>query len=90
MWNVEYKKRFLKELSKLPEGVQALVEKVVFEDLMCENPFDLGYLEQMRGYPGKYKVRIGHYRIGVTLDRQKKVIVCDRIAHRKDIYRLFP
>jgi mRNA-degrading endonuclease RelE of RelBE toxin-antitoxin system len=38
MWKVEYKKRFLKELSKLPE----------------------------------------------------KEIVCNRIAHRKDIYRLFP
>jgi mRNA interferase RelE/StbE len=64
MWKVEYKKRFLKELSKLPEGVQAQVERFVFADLICENPFDLGFLEQMRGFPGKYKVRFGHYRIG--------------------------
>jgi len=90
MWKVEYKKHFLKELSKLPEAVQAQVEKTVFEDLICENPFDLGYLEQMKGYLGKYKIRIGQYRIGVTLDKQKKVVVCNRIAHRKDIYRLFP
>jgi len=48
MWKVEYKKRFLKELSKLPENVQAQAEKVVFEDLICENPFDLGYIEQMQ------------------------------------------
>ena len=90
MWKVEYKKRFLKELSKLPEGVQTRTEKMVFEDLICENPFDLGYLEQTRGYPGKYKIRIGQYRIGVTIDKKKKVVVCNRIAHRKDIYRLFP
>lgn len=90
MWKVKYKKRFLKELSKLPEDIQAQAEKIVFEDLICENPFDLGYLEQMRGYPGKYKIRIGQYRIGVTLDKQKKAVVCSRIAHRKDIYRLFP
>jgi mRNA interferase RelE/StbE len=63
---------------------------MVFEDLICDNPFDLGYLEQMKGYPGKYKNRIGQYRIGVTVDKQQKVIVCNRIAHRKDIYRLFP
>ena len=44
MWKVEYNKRFLKELSKLPEVVQSQAEKVVFEDLICENPFDLGYL----------------------------------------------
>jgi mRNA interferase RelE/StbE len=89
MWNVEYKKRFLKELSNLPEDVQAQVEKTVFEDLLCENPFDLGYLEQMKGYPGKYKIRIGQYRIGITVDKQNKIIVCNRIAHRKDIYRVF-
>jgi len=90
MWKVEYKNRFLKELSKLPESVQAQAEETVFEDLICENPFVLGYLEQMKGYPGKYKIRIGQYRIGVTIDKQKKVVVCNRIAHRKDIYRLFP
>lgn len=90
MWKVEYKRRFLKELSKLPEDIQAQAERIVFGDLICENPFASGYLEQMRGYPGKYKVRIGHYRIGVTVDKDKKLIVCNRIAHRKDIYRLFP
>jgi len=66
------KKRFLKELAKLPASVQAQAEKVVFEDFRCENPFDLGYLEQMRGFPGKYKVRIGYYRIGVTIDKKEK------------------
>jgi mRNA interferase RelE/StbE len=90
MWEVEYKKRFLKELSKLPEAIQAQAEKIVFEDLICENPFDLRYLEQMRGYIGRYKIRIGQYRIGITVDKEKKVVVCNRIAHRKDIYRLFP
>jgi mRNA interferase RelE/StbE len=90
MWKVEYKKRFLKELAKLPGSVQAQAEKMVFEDLIPDNPFDLGYLEQMKGCPGKYKIRIGQYRIGVTVDKQQKVIVCSRIAHRKDIYRLFP
>jgi len=90
MWEVEYKRRFLKELSKLPAGVQAQAEKVVFEDLICENPFELGYLKQMRGYPGKYKIRIGQYRIGITADKQKKVLICNRIAHRKEIYRVFP
>ncbi len=90
MWKVEYKKRFLKELSKLPGEVQAQAEKVVFEDFICENPFDLGRLERMKGYPGRYKIRIGEYRIGVTVDNQKRLIVCSRIAHRKDIYRIFP
>ena len=80
----------MKELSKLPEEVRTQVEKVVFVDLICENPYKIGCLEQMKGYPGKYKIRIGQYRIGITVNKEKKLIVCSRIAHRKDIYRLFP
>ena len=90
MWKVEYKKRFLKELSKLPDDVQAQAEQIVFKDLTCGDPFNLGTLEQMKGYPGKYKIRIGQYRIGITIDKQNGMLVCERIAHRKDIYRQFP
>jgi len=56
MWKVEYKKRFLKELSKLPEDIQAQAEKIAFEDLICENPFPLarqaklGYFCWVTGY----------------------------------------
>lgn len=89
MWKVEYTKRFLKELSKLPREVQIQAEKIVFEELLRDNPFELGYLERMRGYPDKYKIRIGSYRIGITIDKINKLLICQRIAHRKDIYRIF-
>ena len=90
MWKVEYTKRFLKELSRLPRGIQIRAEKIVFEELLKDNPSELGYLEQMKGYPDKYKIRIGSYRIGITIDKTNKLLICQRIAHRKDIYRIFP
>jgi mRNA interferase RelE/StbE len=90
MWRVEYKKHFLKELSKIPAEIRSKVEEIVFEELFCENPFDLGYLEQMKGYPNKYKIRIGQYRIGITIEKANRLIICSRVAHRKDIYRFFP
>jgi len=90
MWKVEYTRRFLKELSKLPRKIQVQAEKIVFEELFYTNPFDLGYLEHMTGYPNKYKIRIGKYRIGITLDKSQKLLICQRIAHRKDIYKIFP
>ncbi len=90
MWKVEYTKRFLKELSKLPDEIQNQAEKIVFEDLFSDNPFDLGVLEQMTGYPDKYKIRLGKYRIGIVADKNEKLLICQRIAHRKDIYRIFP
>jgi len=90
MWKVEYTKRFLKELSELPKEIQSQAEGIVFKDLLTTNTFSLGYLERMTGYPNKYKIRIGSYRIGLTIDKQNRLIICQRIAHRKDIYRIFP
>ncbi len=88
MWKVEYTKRFLKELSKLPKEIQTHAEKIVFVELLSTDPFELGYLEHMTGYPDK--IRIGIYRIGITIDKSQKLLICQRIAHRKDIYRIFP
>ncbi len=90
MWKVEYTRRFLKELSKLPNEIQAQAEKIVFKELPSDDPFDLGYLEHMTGYPDKYKIRIGQYRIGVAINKSRELLICQRIAHRKDIYRIFP
>ncbi len=90
MWKVEYTKRFLKELFELPKEIQVQAERIVFEDLLTSNPFSLGYLERMKGYPDKYKIRLGDYRIGITIDKKNNSIICQRIAHRKDIYRIFP
>ena len=90
MWKIEYTKRFLKELSKLPKEIQAKAEKIVFEELLSAKPFDLGYLERMTGYPDKYKIRIGKYRVGITIDKTNRLLICQRIAHHKDIYRVFP
>jgi len=90
MWKVEYTKRFLKELSKLPKEIRAKAEKIVFEELPFSIPFELGYLEQMTGYPNKYKIRIGECRIGITINKSKRLLICQRVAHRKDIYRIFP
>ena len=90
MWKVEYTKRFLKELSRLPKEIQIRVEKIVFKELLKDNPFELRYIEQMKGYSDKYKIRIGSYRIGITIDKINKLLICQCIAHRKDIYRMFP
>jgi mRNA interferase RelE/StbE len=44
----------------------------------------------MKGYPDKYKIRVGDYRIGLTVDAPTKTLICQRVAHRRDIYRIFP
>jgi mRNA interferase RelE/StbE len=90
MWQVEYTNRFLKELAALPAEIQSRIEPIVFQFLESDNPFALGYLEKMKGYPDKYKIRVGDYRIGLTVDTPTKTLICQRVAHRRDIYRIFP
>ncbi|MDJ0531094.1 MAG: type II toxin-antitoxin system RelE/ParE family toxin [Xenococcaceae cyanobacterium MO_207.B15] len=90
MWKVEYTKRFLKELSSLPKDIQSRIESIVFSELESGNPFDLGYLSKMKGYKDKYKIRVGDYRIGLTLDKKNQTIICQRVAHRREIYQIFP
>ncbi|MBH8552445.1 type II toxin-antitoxin system RelE/ParE family toxin [Nostocaceae cyanobacterium CENA357] len=90
MWKAEYAKKFLKELADLPEDVQSRIEPIVFQELESENPFELGYLQKMKGYDEKYKIRVGNYRIGITVDKETQTLICQRVAHRKDIYKIFP
>jgi len=86
MWKIEYTKRFLKELAALPKEVQSRIELIVFAELEAKNPFELGYLNKMKGY----KIRVGDYRIGLTIDKTNQTIICQRVAHRREIYQIFP
>ncbi|HMQ79220.1 MAG TPA: type II toxin-antitoxin system RelE/ParE family toxin [Ignavibacteria bacterium] len=90
MWKIEYKKIFLKELSALPGEYREKIEKLVFNEIAEQNPFSLGFIEKMQGYKDKYKVRVGNYRIGLTIEKDKMLITVNRVAHRKDIYKIFP
>ena len=90
MWQIKYTKRFLKELARLPEDIQSRIELIVFNELETDNPFDLGYINKMKGYKDKYKIRVGDYRIGLTLDKKNQTIICQRVAHRREIYKIFP
>jgi mRNA interferase RelE/StbE len=90
MWKVEYTKRFYKDMAVLPKAVQERIEPIVFEQLETDNPFELGFLEKMKGYSDKYKFLVGDYRVGLTLDKENQVLICERVAHRREVYRVFP
>ncbi len=85
----EYRKRFLKELAKIPTSTRSKIEKFVFDILPnADSIHDIGVIEQMKGYPSFYKVRFGSYRIGLRIEKYE--VVFERVLHRRDIYRHFP
>ena len=86
---VKYRKKFLKELSKIPAEIRTRMEHFVFEDLLRANSiFELGTVEKMKGFPSYYKVRFSSYRIGLRVESD--TVILERALHRKDIYRYFP
>ena len=86
---IEYRKKFLKELSKIHIRERSRIEDFVFKDLPEANSiFELGNVEQLKGYPSYYKVRFGQYRIGMKL--KDGIVILEKALHRKDIYRYFP
>jgi len=87
--NVEYRKRFLKELADVPETQRHEIERFVFGELpRFRSILESRKIERLRGYPGFFKIRFGDYRVGLRLEND--TVVLERVLHRKDIYRYFP
>ena len=86
---IEYKKKFLKELSKLPLPHRTTIEKFVFEYLpTLKSVTEANRIEKMRGYDQYYKLRFGDYRVG--LKYKNDILTLERVLHRKEIYKFFP
>ena len=82
-------KKFLKELTTLPEKERTKIEKFVFKDtanyLMLSQIPNLG---KLKGYRNYYKIRFGDYRVGLRYEDD--TLIFERVLHRKDIYKYYP
>lgn len=86
---VAYRKRFLKDLAEIPSHLRSHIEQFVFQEIpRSESLQATGKVERMKGYPGFFKARFGDYRVGLRLEGD--TALCERVLHRKEIYRKFP
>jgi mRNA interferase RelE/StbE len=86
---IKYRKRFLKQLSKIPSGHRNQIEKFVFEELPNVSSIaETGKIEKMTGYNSYYKARFGSYRVGLKMEDDTLII--EVVMDRKDIYKFFP
>ena len=53
---------------------------------LADDPRPVG-CEKLTGEQGRYRVRIGRYRIVYSIGDEELLIVVVRVAHRKDVYR---
>jgi mRNA interferase RelE/StbE len=86
---VAYRRRFLRDLARIPREQRGRIERYAFEELpQAPSLAATGKLERMAGFPGFYKARFGDYRLGARLDGE--VLILERVLDRKEIYRKFP
>jgi len=88
--NLEFKKSFAKDLKKkakdatLRSRVQEVIQQVDDADRVDE----IRNLKKLRAEGNYYRVRLGDYRIGLTIEADTVCFV--RCLHRSEIYRYFP
>lgn len=85
----EYRKKFLKELSRIPAQVRHDIEIFALEEVpQLSSIAQSGKIEKLKGYTNYYRVRFGSYRVGLRVEGD--TVIFERALHRKEIYRFFP
>ena len=85
----EFTSHFLKDLDKIR---QASVKKDIRDIIeLIEEAASLSEIKsikKLKGHTAAYRIRSGDYRIGIFIENNTIEFI--RIAHRKDIYKIFP
>lgn len=87
---VEFDKSFSKSLDKLKDSeVKRRIEHIIIDFDKAEIITDIKNVKKLVGFKTYYRIRIGDYRLCIELKAENiaRFIV---IAHRKDIYKIFP
>jgi len=87
---IEFDKSFEKSLDKIKNKLLfPRIEKIILEFEKSKSLTDLPNIKKLTGFKNYYRLRIGEYRLGFEkIDENTLRFIL--IAHRKDIYKLFP
>lgn len=87
---VEFDKSFEKSLNKLKDkSIFPKIEKVISILEKTNSISELPNTKKLSGFKTYYRYRLGDYRIGIELITTTTIRIIV-IAHRKDIYNIFP
>ncbi len=85
----DFLKKFYKDLNKTAiQNVKINIAETILNVEFATNIGEIKNIKKLTGFRNAYRIKIGDYRIGVFIE--KDTVEFARIAHRKDIYRLFP
>jgi mRNA interferase RelE/StbE len=86
---VRFNESFVKDLRNIKDkGLLARARELIESVEQAQHLGQVANLKKLRGGSNYYRIRIGDYRIGLTVEGD--VVTFVRFLHRKDIYRYFP
>ncbi len=83
-----FKRSFIKDLRSVDKPLRLRVQQVIEEVEAAESLRAIGNVTKMTSRGPYYRIRVGDYRVGVSL--RDGAVTFVRFLHRKDIYRYFP
>ncbi|MFT4299779.1 MAG: type II toxin-antitoxin system RelE/ParE family toxin [Aeromicrobium sp.] len=87
MWRLLYSQRADKQLSKLDPGVRRVIVAWLTKNIDgCVDPRSTGK-GLTAGFTGKWRYRIGDYRVLCEICDAELVVLTIEVGHRRDIYR---
>ena len=90
MIEVRYAETFLKDLKQIKSTpYYQKIKRVCFTELPAYNAVaDIKNLKKIEGYKDFFRIRIGDFRVGISIHGNKVQVL--RVLNRKEIYRYFP
>lgn len=89
MMEVSFDSSFEKSIESINDDkVKERLARFIEEIENCHSISELNGIKKLEGFKTYFRKRIGDYRVGFELE--KNMITFIVIAHRKNIYRIFP
>lgn len=84
MYSIEFERQAIKDLRRLaPKLMHQIQEKI---DSLAQDP-KLHGCEKVKTIPGYLRIRSGEYRILYEVNDKQRLVIINRIRHRREAYR---
>lgn len=85
----KFKVHLIQKAQKDLDKIRGKLYDLLYADLLklSSNPFPIGYKHMISFGYGKYRIRLGDYRILYDVDTKKKIVYILKIGHRREIYK---
>ena len=84
MYSIEFERQASKDLRQLTPKQMGQIQMKI--DSLAQNPRP-GECKKVKTIPGYLRIRCGDYRILYEADDKEKLVIINRIRHRREAYR---